>query len=412
VSSFAVSAASAQVHPPLAAARSFAVRCPGELATVPAGQWDALVESGNTPLRHGLLMAWERSELHGLRSRPVVVSAQDSGRLIGASPGYFYDLDLVGVRWPQAAPMMQLVRRLWPRLLFTRTYEIGTAVPLADPFLVDRSQQPEKIVRSLLEQALQESRDGGASFTLVHNFTSCEGAIADELRNHGLVPVPIPQTAVVDVSYSSFEEYLGSMRAQYRRRANRTLAQTRDLSVEHLTHFSELAEEMARLWRAIYDRAREVRREVLTVPFFRQASEVEETSALLVRRPDGSIAAFALLLSDGPALSFIQCGFEQQAGRGEGSYFRLLYEIVRLGIEQGYRLVDLGITTLTPKLDVGAVPIPLYAWIGCRNPLMQRLIARVARSSLQDAGPGAPRRVFKQPACAPEQILAQLERRA
>lgn len=338
----------------------------------------------------------------------MLVTAPGADRPIGASPGYFYELDLLGVRWPRTAPALGLLRRWWPRLLFMRSFEVGTPLPLANPFLVDPSQRPEEVVDALIGRALNEAQRGGAPFTLVQNFTSCSGPVADVLRAHGMASVPIPSTAVVDVRFESFEEYLGSMRASYRRRANQTLARTEELTIEHRADFADLADELARLWRAIYDRAREIRREVLTPEYFRQASAVEETSTLIVRRPDGSIAAFGLLLRDGPVLSFMQCGFEEEAGRGEGAYFRLLYEIVRLGIEQRFRLVDLGVTTLAPKLDVGAVPIPLYAWIRCRNPLLQRVVASVARSSLQRQDDLDPRRVFKSAPRSREEIVAEL----
>lgn len=121
-----------------------------------------------------------------------------------------------------------------------------------------------------------------------------------------------------------------------------------------------------------------------------------QSSVLLLRRPDGSIASFGLLLDDRPWLSFLQCGFEAPAGRDEGAYFRLPYEMVRLAIESSHAQVDLGLTTLAPKLDVGGVPIPMYAWLRHRNPLFQRALPAVAQGPL---GPERiePRRVFREP---------------
>lgn len=382
-------------------------RCPAGLAEIAPERWDALLGPASAPLRHAFLRAWEQSELAGLRSCPVVVTERGSERLLGASPGYLYDLDLLTVRWPQTAGVMRALRRRWPRALIARAFEIGTPVPLANPLLIAEGGARAAVASALITAALEQSRVQGASFVLVQNFTSREGVVAEQLRDHGLTPVPIPPTAVVDITHASFEEYLGSMRAQYRRRANKTFARTRGLDIEQLRDFSGLADELARLWHAIYERATEVRREVLTPAFFRQAAEIEETSVLLARRADGSLAAFALLLDDGDMLSFMQCGFEEAAGREEGAYFRLLYEIVRLGIERRFRLVDLGITTLAPKLDVGAVPVPLFAWIKHRNPLFQLAITQLARGPLQNPGPLEPRRVFKDPPRSAAEIAAR-----
>lgn len=379
-------------------------RCPGALAAIPASDWDALTGAGSVPLRHGFLRAWETSELAALRSCPVVAYDRTSARPVAASPGYFYDLDIPTVRRPRSAGVMQRLRRLWPRLLLARTYELGSPTPLTNPFVVaDRGLRPFA-VPALIERGLEEARRVGAVFVFVQNFTSRSGPAAEELARRGFACVSVPTTAVVELPYDSFDAYLAAMRASYRRRAHQTLKRSDSLRAEHLTSFAGIADELARLWRAIYDRATEVQREILTPAFFAGVSALPESSVLLTRRPDDSIASFALLLSDRPWLSFIQCGFEYRAGRDEGAYFRLLYEIIRHAIDDGYDQVDLGITTLTPKLDVGAVPVPLFAWIKHRHPMFQRAIRALADGPLRSEAVER-RNVFKDPPPSPEEIV-------
>jgi predicted N-acyltransferase len=213
-------------------------------------------------------------------------------------------------------------------------------------------------------------------------------------------------TAMIDLPYASFDEYLGAMRAQYRRRVRQTFKRSSELRIEHRAQFAELAGELARLWRLIYDRATEVKREILTPAFFAAASELEETSVLLTRRDDGSIASFALLLSDGPWLSFLHCGFDLDVARSEGAYFRLLYEIVRVAIEGGFDQVELGMTTLQPKLDIGAVPVPLYACLKHRNPLVQRALGAVGNRVIRPEH-FEPRKVFKDPPPSAGELVAR-----
>jgi hypothetical protein len=375
------------------------------LSSVVAGDWDRLVAPGSVPLKHAFLSAWEHSELPGLRSRPVIVCRPGGSSPVGACPGYFYDLDLATVRLPQLAGALGPVRRLWPRFGYARTYEVGSPTPLVNPFLVGEEGLRGEIVPVLVEAALAEGREGEAQFILVQNFTAREGPAAEALGSRGFVAVPGPPSAVLPLAYDTFEAYLAAMRAQYRRRAQKTLERSAHLRVERLDRFEHLADELARLWRCIYVRAREVRREILTPAFFRGVSRLEEAVVLLTRRPDDSIASFALLIDDRPWLSFIQCGFEAGA-REEGAYFRLLLEIVRLGIEGGYEQVDLGITTLQPKLDVGAVPVPLWAWLRHRHASVQAVMAQIADRFLEPRA-AAPRRVFKDPPASAEEIVGQ-----
>lgn len=375
-----------------------------ELSEIPAKEWDGLISAGSGALRHGFLRAWEESELRGLCSRPVRATGDDPDVAVAACPGYFYDLDLPTVRAPQLTGVINQIRRLWPSFMYARTYELGSPTPLTNPFLVADPRLRQSAVPQLIEAGVQTADAAGASFMLVQNFAQKGGPAGEELARRGFAAVPIPPTAVVDIVYDSFDDYLGAMRAQYRRRAQKTLKQSSSLKMEHLRDFAGEADELARLWRSIYDRAREVRREILPPAFFRKVSDVPEASVLVARREDGSIAAFALLLDDERWLSFIQCGFEATAGRDEGAYFRLLYEIIRLGIEAGYEQVDLGITTLTPKLDVGAVPVPLFAWLKHRNPVLQRIIRAVAQGQLSPTEVAA-RRVFKEPPASAEELV-------
>ena len=75
----------------------------------------------------------------------------------------------------------------------------------------------------------------------MQNFTSLAGPAADELRRLGFAGVPIMPTAVVDVSFGSFDEYLSGMRAPYRRRARQTMKRSAELRIEHVDEFAALA---------------------------------------------------------------------------------------------------------------------------------------------------------------------------
>ncbi|HZE05569.1 MAG TPA: GNAT family N-acetyltransferase, partial [Solirubrobacteraceae bacterium] len=391
--------------PPTGAGR-LRSECAESLSAVPAAHWDALVDVGGTPLKHGFLRAWEQSELRGLRSRPVLAHVGSRSEPVGACPGYFYDLDIANARFPQSLLVVRALRRLWPGLAHVRTYELGHPTPLTSPFLLADHDRDAELVRSMIDAGVEEGDRGGASFVLAQNFTSTDGPAGERLAQLGFAPLNILPSAVVDLPYASFDDYLGSMRAQYRRRAQKALERSASLHPEHRGRFDDLADELARLWKAIYDRAREIRREVLTPDFFRAASQLEETHVLLMRRDDATIASFALLIDDGPWLAFVQCGFESRAGRDEGAYFRLLYEIIRFAIERGYEQVDLGITTLTPKLDVGAVPVPLIAWLRHRNPIAQRVIRRFGQGAMHLPELEA-RRVFKEAPPSAAELVAR-----
>lgn len=357
-------------------------------------EWDALIPAGAGALRHGFLRAWEQVELSRLKSRPLVVREPGSRRLLAAAPGYHYELDLAAVQHSVPPRMLDAVRRLLPGFLNAPVYEIGAPAARIDPLLLSSTVDPQAAAGALVAASIDEAHKLGAQMIVVQDLVSPDGALAAALRVRGFSPVSSLPTVAVELEFPSFDAYLAAMRAKYRRRTRWVLRKSAHLRAERVGDFGPLAGELARLWRCVYDRATETKREILTPSFFEAAAGLAECSALVLWRADGSIAAFALLLEDAPWLHFLQCGFEAAAGRDEHAYFRLLIEIVRAAISGGFRFAHLGCTTVGPKLDVGGQPIALGAWIRHRNPLLQRIFALGGNGRLGPA-PVAPRRVFR-----------------
>lgn len=366
------------------------------LRRVPARPWDGLLRPGQGGLRHGYLRAWENVTLAGLRSRPLLVHDGGDGSLLAAAPGYFYDLDPSCMKRPKPPAVVERLRRVHERLLVVRIYEIGCPVALTDPFLHRAGVSAGEAARLLLPKALAEADRGHANVVVVQDFPGVEGDCAAALREHGFAPVPVLPTVVLELGFADFGEYLSAMRAQYRRRARRVLEQSSHLRVELRRDFTDLAPELGRLAREVFDRAGEIRREVLTERYFRAAAQRDNISLLVLRRADESIACFGLLMDDRPWLHFLNCGFEASAGRDEAAYFRLLYEIVRTGIEAGYERINFGLTTLPPKLDTGGIPVALMAWMRYHRPLIQGLCAAVGQRLIRSTS-FEPRNVFKEP---------------
>lgn len=363
-------------------------------AQIDPAAWDRLATSGQAPLRHGFIAAWQHVELASLRSRPLVARRGDE--TVGATHAYVYDLDVAGAHSTLAADAVQLGRRLFPRLLMLRSFELGSPTPLVNPFLARPDGGAEPVVEALVRAGLDQASALRADLMIVHNFEafSTPEPARRVLTRHGFQEVPIPPTVIVELPFATFEDYLAAMRAHYRRRARKIFRLSAHLEPEDLRTFATEADELARLCRLVFDRATEMKRELPTAEFFAALSELDYVHVLVLRRPDRSIASYALLIDDSPWLHFLYTGFERQAGEQEGAYFRLLYEIIRCAIENGFPSVNLGITTTEPKLDVGGTVLPLSAWIRHRHTRLQPLVVRLGRGPFAPP-PVPPRTVFK-----------------
>lgn len=367
---------------------------PADMVGVPAElEWDSLVSAGQGPLRHAFMSAWQQVDLPNLNCVPLVV--RQDGCALAAAHTYTYDLDIASAHSRFATAGMAVARRVWPRALVTRVFEIGSPTPIVNPLLAG-PHATTAALEALVDAALDRAAAERADMVIVQNFETARlrSSIARLLTDRGFDSVPIPPSVILPLPYTSFDDYLGSMRAQYRRRARKVFERSSHLEVERLTSFAELAPQLAAMWRLVYERAPDLKREVINESFFRAASEVEQAVVLALRRDDGSLASYALLVEDAPWLHFLYTGFDREAGEQEGAYFRLLYEIARYAIDGGFATVNLGMTTLEPKLDAGGVPLPLSAWIRHRRRRLQPFYTRLARGPLAPATV-PPRNVFK-----------------
>lgn len=370
--------------------------CAG-LSAVAAADWDALVRTGAGPLRHAFLGAATRIELPAFEFRPLVVSATDgAGGFAAHAPACHYDLDYAQFATGRAASLLASVRSLSRRFLVLRVFEIGCPVALCEPFSIAPEADADAAVDALGRAAIDEAERSGAELVIAHDFVPGQrGTAPAVLGRLGFEPVPLLPNFVLDLDarFDTFGAYLAAMRSPYRRRARARLQQASALRPELATSIGNEASELARLWRSIYDRASENRREILPEAFFRAIDGMPHVRVLSLRRPDGSIASFALLYEDGGTLRFLYSGLKIEA-REEGAYFRLLYEIVRVAIEGRFARVDLGWTTAGPKLDLGARIVPLEAWIRHRHRGHQRALAWATRHLLRWRAL-EPRRVFR-----------------
>ena len=77
-----------------------------------------------------------------------------------------------------------------------------------------------------------------------------------------------------------------------------------------------------------------------------------------------------------------------------GIYFNLLYEVVEVGIREQIKEIDFGITTHAPKLDLGAVIVPLHMYMKHLAPFRNRIVPRVFEM-MTPKNPLCSRNVFK-----------------
>ena len=168
--------------------------------------------------------------------------------------------------------------------------------------------------------------------------------------------------------FRDFDEYLMAMRSSYRRNVLGVLEEGKGLVFRRIENTSFTAEHH-KLYRSVVERS-EYPLETLPVEFFRSyGCEIVE-----VRGVDGRLVAVLVLKGSGDTLTFMFCGFNRE----EALYHNLLIYVIRKGIEDGCKSIDMGQTSEAAKLRLGCTEVIKHLFVHHSNPLLNSLIRPVA----------------------------------
>jgi hypothetical protein len=198
-------------------------------------------------------------------------------------------------------------------------------------------------VRDLLDHLRTEER----GFLLALNLEA-PGLIPEGFTHARTLP-----TLVLEAPFRSWDEYLGAMRADYRRRVNQILAHSEGLKIGTGTceGFSRKHHD---LYLQVWGRS-EAKLEKLTLDFFRR---LPGEFRMITAHHGDRLAGWAIILETPDGLDFFLGGIDYDRNQDQAVYLRLLLEIVRTGIDAGVSRIDLGQTAEIPKMRLGA---------GCRS---------------------------------------------
>lgn len=175
---------------------------------------------------------------------------------------------------------------------------------------------------------------------------------------------------ILENKWKTFDEYLGSMRASYRRRINQALKKGENIEYEILKDNNDFTLEMYDLYEQVFDHS-EYSLEKLNLDFFR--NDIAKTVLLKI---DGKIEAFIQLIEDrnNDMLIFEFCGYNYEIAHDYDIYYNMLAEITKYGIEHNFKYIQFGQTAYDAKLKFGAKMYYNYYLLSHSNKFLNKLI--------------------------------------
>jgi hypothetical protein len=170
-------------------------------------------------------------------------------------------------------------------------------------------------------------------------------------------------SAVLENRWKDFGRYLDAMRSPYRYRINKALKRSKALS-KKIIGPGCFDEELYALYRNVYERS-DFKLERLPIGFF------QKFPGIIIRFDYREVVAgFVQIFGHKDTLYFMFGGMDYRHVKPQDLYLNMLIEIVRYGIDNGYRYIELGQTAEAIKQKLGAAPIEKHMHFSHVNPLL------------------------------------------
>jgi predicted N-acyltransferase len=344
---------------------------------IDATEWNSIVGRNHLICRHEYLRAVEESGINDCRYfYPVVY---DNSKLVAHTCVYFITTDLDTFADSVTQWIARRIRSAWEHFLVLRSVECGTPVALGNTLSFASASHIASTLPILMTSVENLAEDQRAGFVVFRDFYETEVAYDPYFRATGYTKVPNLPCASLKIRWQNFDDYLNAMRSEYR---CKILSQKRRFeghaAMDFILDFAPYSDSLAMLWRNCYERAREYRREVLNKCFFSKLVEcIPANSALILASKDNKPIGFLLLLFDDGKMTTLFSGLDYSCSRTYCTYFNLFYKAIEVAIQKGIEEIDFGITTLAPKMDLGAVVTPLFMHMKHMNPLLNTFVPRL-----------------------------------
>ncbi len=204
------------------------------------------------------------------------------------------------------------------------------------------------------------------------------------LEGQGYSAFPFQPNMILPLrpEWLTFDDYLEAMVSKYRVRARRAFKKGKGLVMKEMDEdtLARYQEEVFRLYNEIAGRADF---NMLTLPkgyFLALKQAMPRRFRVFGYYHKEELVGFCSTLSNGPEMEAHFIGFRPEANREHQLYLNMLYDMVRIGIEEEKKeKIVFSRTAMEIKSSVGAEPLKMYVALRHLNPALNRLLPALVR---------------------------------
>ena len=374
----------------------YTLRVCERIEEIDAAAWDSVVAPHDLQATHRFVKLCQRSGVEHADYRHVLL--YHAGEPVGVASITRMTVSLDLLSSGAARSVIRWLRRWRPSFLRVPLTICGLPVSFGGSCVRFRPGVDGTRALEILDDLMaRHALDARTPVLCFKEFAAHETAALDHLKRRGYFRAPSLPYCSLPVRWRSFEEYMGSLRAGYRRQVKSSLRVRSEagLSVRVVEDFGGECERIFALYEQVMERA-PFQLERLNLAFLQRlnADLGAQSRAILIEK-DGQLLAAAVMLYAPRVVTFLLAGIDYRSHQRYHSYLNLVVEVVREAINAGAETLELGQTSYDLKGRLGALAAPRYIYLKHRNRLVNALL-RAASGLLFPALTVKPRRVFKE----------------
>ena len=299
-----------------------------------------------------------------------------SGKARTVQPVFFVRQDLLeGV--PKMRPIVDLVRKKFPRFLTMRVLMVGCAAGAGELGACE-SEDELWVARALGKVLPEYARQNRASLMVFKDFPAKYRSTLGALADTGFTRIPSMPMTRLSLAHENFDAYLQTLGYVTRKSLRRKFRKTErapKIDMDVVTDLSAIVDEIFPLYLAVHERS-PMKFEHLTKDFFCAIGrEMPDKARFFVWRQSGRVIAFSLCLLCGDTIYDECLGLDYGVALDLHLYFYTMRDVISWAIAQRLRWYVSGPLNYDPKLHLRheLAPLDLYvrhtrAWL---NPLFR-----------------------------------------
>ena len=303
-----------------------------------------------------------------------------SGNIRAIQPVFFVRQNLVEGVPGKIRSVVEIIRKIFPRLLTMRVLMVGCAAGTGDLGSCDENDEAW-VANALLASLRTYARQNKASLIVLKDFPANYRSALETFALNGYARIPSMPMTRLSLNYENWDDYFRSLSKATRKDLRRKFRKAERASKIEMQPASDIApfiDEIYPLYLAVHERA-PLKFETLTKDYFLAiAQRMPERARFFVWRQSGKIVAFSFCLVCGDTIYDECIGLDYSVALDLHLYFYTLRDIISWALQQGLKFYYSNPLNYEPKLhlDCELVPLDLYVrhTSAVLNPAFRRVI--------------------------------------